>query len=69
MADTITYAPAQMAYEVWIASLYGSTTDAYTNGVKTWDNLPEKARLAWSATVLHIVNMVMDSCKQLESAQ
>lgn len=69
MADTITHAPAQHAYEVWLASLYGSAAIAYAKGVKTWDQLPEKTQLAWSAAVVYIVNRVMDSCKQLESTQ
>jgi hypothetical protein len=42
---------AQQAYEVWIASLYSNTTTAYGKGVKTWQQLPERAQKAWEVTV------------------
>lgn len=49
---------AQQAYHTWLASLYGSANEAFTKGVKTWENLPEKARTAWEATVDFISTLV-----------
>jgi trehalose-6-phosphatase len=47
---------AQRAYHTWLASLYGSKDAAFLKGVKTWQNLPEKAQQAWQATVEFIWN-------------
>ena len=35
------------AYEIWLASYYGTVQDAYNKGVKTWENLADKTREAW----------------------
>ena len=69
MAEKISYILAEIGYEVWLTSLYGSADGAYMKGVKPWEQLPEKTQDAWSAVVVHIVNSVMDSCKQLERTQ
>jgi uncharacterized protein HemY len=49
---------AQQAYHTWIASLYGSTDEAFLKGVKTWEQLPDKAQTAWEVTVDFISTMV-----------
>lgn len=50
---------AQQAYHTWLTSLYGSTDAAFIKGVKTWENLPEKAQVAWYDTVKAVTVIVL----------
>lgn len=52
---------AQQAYHAWLSGLYGSAEEAFLHGVKTWENLPDKARAAWQLTVDFIGTQVYHS--------